>query len=52
VVTYYYSVRVPVFLITVFAKNQRANLTKAERNDLDKLSRTLVETYKARGKTT
>jgi hypothetical protein len=50
VVTYYYSAGVPVFLITVFAKNQRVNLTRAERNDLGKLSQTLIETYKAKGK--
>lgn len=51
VVSYYYSAGIPVFLITVFAKNQQANLTKAERNALGKLSQTLVETYGANGKT-
>jgi hypothetical protein len=48
VVTYYYSEGIPVFLITVFAKNRQANLTKAERNALGKLSTTLVETYRAK----
>ena len=38
----------PVFLITVFAKNQQANLTKRERNELAKLSATLVETYRTK----
>jgi hypothetical protein len=51
VVSYYHSVGTPVFLITVFAKNQQANLTRAERNALAKLSATLVETYKAKGRT-
>lgn len=51
VISYYYSAGIPVFLITVFAKNQQANLTKAERNALGKLSQTLVETYEAKGKT-
>ena len=50
IVTYYYSAGVPVFLVTVFAKNQRANLTKAERNALARLSATLVETYRNKDK--
>jgi hypothetical protein len=51
VISYYYALGIPVFLITVFAKNQQANLTKAERNALGRLSQTLVETYSAKGKT-
>lgn len=48
VVTYYWADDIPVFLITVFAKNQRANLTQAERNELKKLSSRIVETYRQR----
>ena len=51
VVSYFYSTAVPVFLITVFAKNQQSNLTKAERNALGKLSETLVKTYRSKGRT-
>lgn len=36
VVTYYTDGKVPVFLLTVISKGQRANLTKAQRNDLRK----------------
>lgn len=50
VVSYFYSDGLPVFLITVFAKNQQANLTKAERNALSALSATLVASYRAKGK--
>ena len=32
----------PLLLLTVYAKNQKANLTKAERNDLKKLVPILV----------
>ena len=46
VVSYFWAEDIPVFLITVFAKNQRANLTMAERNELKKLSSTIVETYR------
>jgi hypothetical protein len=45
VVYYYYNPNVPVFLLRVYAKNEKANLTKAERNDLRKLSKILVDTY-------
>ena len=48
VVSYFCSEGMPVFLITVFAKNQQANLTKRERNELAKLSATLVETYRTK----
>ena len=51
VISYYYSEGIPVFLITAFAKNRQANLSKAERNALAKLSATLVESYRSKGKT-
>ena len=51
VVSYYYSEGLPVFLITVFAKNQQANLTRAERNALGKLSQVLVDNYRTKGMT-
>lgn len=41
VVYYYYNGTLPVFLLTVFAKNEKDNLTKAERNELAKLVRVL-----------
>jgi hypothetical protein len=36
----------PVFLITVFAKNEKANLTKRERNELKKRADDIFETYR------
>lgn len=38
VITYFAGADVPVFLLTVFGKNERANLSKAERNALTKLT--------------
>jgi hypothetical protein len=35
----------PVFLITVFAKNQKENLSMAERNTLRKRANSIFETY-------
>lgn len=34
VIYYFYDETLPVFMLTVFAKNERANLSKAERNAL------------------
>jgi hypothetical protein len=46
IVTYYHSPGLPVFLVAAFAKNQKDNLTLAERNALAALSRVLSERYK------
>lgn len=43
VVYYFHSEAMPLYLLTVFAKNERANLTKAERNDLADLVGTLID---------
>ena len=37
--------RFPVFLITVFAKNQKENMSMAERNTLRKRANSIFETY-------
>lgn len=44
IIYYYHSERVPLYLLTVFAKNERVDLTQAERNDLAKLVKVLVMT--------
>jgi hypothetical protein len=43
VITYFGGEDVPVFLLTVFGKNERANLTKAERNGLAVLAKRLAD---------
>jgi hypothetical protein len=45
VIYYFHSEAMPLYLLTLFAKNERANLTKAERNDLAKLVDILVATW-------
>lgn len=45
VIYYYYNDNYPLFLITVFKKGNKANLTKEERNELAKLVTILIETY-------
>ena len=45
VVSFFSGTFVPVFLITVFGKGEKANLSRSERNALKKLADSLVETY-------
>jgi len=42
---YFHSEAMPLYLLTLFAKNERANLSKAERNDLAELVEILVRTW-------
>lgn len=45
VIYYFHNELFPVFPLTVYAKNQKANLTKAERREFKKLVPVLVRTY-------
>src|SRR5579884_1057791 len=47
-ITYYAGPSVPVFLLTVFAKGERVNLTKAERNELRQVLARLAAEYRER----
>ena len=41
---YFHSDAMPLYLLTVFGKNERSNLSKAERNDLAGLVRMVKAT--------
>ncbi len=45
VIYYYHNGKMPLFLLTVFGKGEKANLTKAERNELSKFTRLLLKLY-------
>jgi len=45
VVYFYHNTDLPVFALTAYAKNVRANLSQSERNDLRRLTKLLVESY-------
>jgi RelE toxin of RelE / RelB toxin-antitoxin system len=45
IIYFFRNTRTPVFLLTAFAKNQRVDLSQAERNELRSLTKTLVEAY-------
>ena len=49
VVTFYTGSALPVFLLTVFAKNVRENLSRVDRNDFQILTRSIVENYRRAG---
>lgn len=43
VVYYFFNESIPVFLLSVFAKNEKANLSKSERNALKKIATALAK---------
>ncbi len=45
VIYYVHSEAMPLYLLTLFAKSERANISKAERNDLASLVDILVSTW-------
>jgi hypothetical protein len=45
VVYYFGGEALPLFLLTIYAKNQKANLTKAERNEFRTIISLLARTY-------
>jgi hypothetical protein len=45
VIYYYHSERLPVFLLAAYAKNEKGNLTQAERNAMKRLAPMLVAGY-------
>ena len=47
VITFYSGPELPVFLLTVFSKGERTDLTKSERNALAQLTKVLVDSYRA-----
>ena len=45
VIYYFHNEAMPLYLLTMFAKNERANLTKAERNELASMVDLLVQIW-------
>ena len=48
VITFFSDGGLPVFLITLFGKNEKANLSKAERNEFDALGKLIVSGHRKR----
>ena len=51
VITFFTGPDLPVFLITVFAKNERADLSQSERNALAQLTTSIVVEHRRRART-
>ncbi len=45
VIYYYQKKLIPLFLLTLFGKGEKSNLTKSERNDLSKLIPLILKNY-------
>ena len=50
IITYFAGRALPVFLLTLYAKGERANLTPAERNMLRVILSRIADTYRGKGK--
>ena len=46
VVYFFHNESIPLFLLTIFGKNEKTNLTQSERNDLAKLCQLIIRSYK------
>ncbi|MDH5388371.1 MAG: type II toxin-antitoxin system RelE/ParE family toxin [Gammaproteobacteria bacterium] len=45
IIYYFHNELMPLFLLTLFGKGEKANLSKAERNELAKLTSLLIKNY-------
>jgi hypothetical protein len=45
IIHFFHSSRLPLFLLTAFAKNERTDMSGADRNSFRQLTQLLVETY-------
>lgn len=45
IIYYFHNENIPLFLLTIFGKNEKTNLSKIESNELAKIVRLLVQTY-------
>jgi len=50
VIYYYHSDAMPIFALTAYAKNERADISQADRNDFRRLTALLVERYARRSR--
>jgi hypothetical protein len=50
VIYFFYNEDIPLFLLTVFGKGEKENLSKSEQNELAKLVKLLIATYKRKRK--
>ena len=49
IIYFFYSMQIPLFILNVFTKNEKVNISQAERNELKKLAELLVREYHVKG---
>jgi len=45
IIYFFYNEKIPLFLLTLFSKNQKINISKSEQVELAKLTKVLVKNY-------
>jgi hypothetical protein len=50
VIYFFHSAEIPLFVLNIFAKNEKANISQEERNELKQLAGMLVKQYNTGGK--
>jgi hypothetical protein len=50
VIYFFHNEGIPVFLLTVYTKNEKSNLSMADKNAMQKLCKAIVATYAKKGK--
>ena len=45
VIYFYHSAKIPLFILNVFAKNEKVNISQAEKNELKRLTSLLADQY-------
>jgi len=48
VITFFSGVNIPVFLVTIYGKNQKDNITDAEKNVMKSLAKAIVSIYRSK----
>ena len=46
IIYFFHSLEIPLFILNIFAKNEKANISQAERNELKQLAGLLLEQYR------
>ncbi len=46
IIYFFHSVEIPLFLLTLFTKNEKVNLSNSEKNELAKMTKILIKNYK------
>ena len=46
IIYFFHSVEIPLFLLTLFTKNEKVNLSNSEKNELAKMTKILIDNYK------